>query len=210
MKKLGPASFGFIRKDGMLQKHPDEAPVRQRMFELFAKHQRKKTVAMILNAEGHQTRSGAHFNGTTVGRLLSEEAAKGIPGVADPLVSEALWQRCNDILENQKNQGPARRKVAHVFAGILRCHCGTKMYVPSNADKYVCAKCRGKIPTSDLEAVFLHVLTQWIEETEGIEVNNIMRFWKRASLDVRRQIVEQVADGIVVDDKKVTFGLVAL
>ena len=137
MTKLGPPSFGFYRQNGRLVADPDEVHVRQYIFELFLEHQRKKTVAMILNAEGHRTRSGAEFNGTTIGRLLSEEAAKGISGVADALVSKDLWDRCNDILEKQQRVGPARRKVSHLFAGLVHCSCGTKMYVPSNTDKYV-------------------------------------------------------------------------
>lgn len=210
MKRTGPPSFGFVRENGMLHAHPDEAPVRRRIFELFAEHQRKKTVAMILNAEGHRTRSGALFNGTTVGRLLAEETAKGIPGVAETLVPEDLWQRCNDILDKQKGNGAAPRKVAHLFAGLTNCRCGTKMYVPSNTDKYVCTSCRHKIPTDDLEAVFLHVLTQWIDQTDGLDLPNATRFWNAASFDTRRQLIEQIAEHIVVDGKKITFGLVAL
>ncbi len=210
MKKLGPASFGFIRKDGMLRLHPGEAPVRRYMFELFAEHRRKKTVAVILNAEGHRTRSGSEFNGTTVGRLLGEETAKGIPDVSEQIVSEDLWQRCNDILESQKNQKPARRKVAYLFAGLVHCECGPKMYVPSNTDKYVCTKCRGKIPTDDLEAIFLHQLSNWIQDTDEIELSNLNGFWTKATFDVRRQVVEQITERIRVADKKVTFDLVAL
>ena len=210
MTKQGPTSFGFIRENGMLRPHPEEAPVRRYMFELFAEHQRKKTVAVILNAEGNRTRSGAEFNGITVGRLLTEEAAKGIPDVAEPLVSEQLWQRCNEILQNQKNKTPARRKVSHLFAGLIHCGCGSKMYVPSNTDKYVCTSCRSKMPSDDLESIFLHQLSRWIEQTEKIELQNVTGFWSKSPFDVRRQVVEQITERIVIADKKVTFSLVAL
>lgn len=210
MTKLGPPSFGFRREDGRLVADPIEAPVRRYMFELFLEHQRKKTVATILNAEGHRTRSGAEFNGTTVGRLLSEEAAKGIPGVADALVSAELWQRCNDILNNQKREGPAPRKVSHLFAGLVHCSCGNKMYVPSNTDKYVCSGCRGKIPTDDLEAVYLHQLADWLESSDAVPSSNLTSFWSQTSFETRRQLIEQSAERIVIDDKKVTFALFAL
>jgi site-specific DNA recombinase len=210
MTKLGPPSFGFRRQDGRLVTDPDEAPVRQHIFELFLEHRRKKTVAMVLNAEGHRTRSGAEFNGTTIGRLLTEEAVKGVPGVADALVSQDLWQRCNAILESQKREGPARRKVSHLFAGLVHCSCGTKMYVPSNTDKYVCSACRSKIPTDDLEAVYLHQLADWLESNDEIRCSSLTSFWSNAPFETRRQLVEQSAERIVISGKKVTFALFAL
>jgi len=184
--------------------------VRKLIFELFQEHQRKKTVAMILNAEGHRTRSGAEFNGTTIGRLLTEEAAKGIPAVADALVSPELWQRCNGILDSQKQDGPARRKVSHLFAGLVHCSCGTKMYVPSNTDKYVCVSCRSKVPTDDLEAVYLHQLSDWIESSDQIHCSNVTSFWSNAPFEIRRRLVEQSAERIIIDGKKVSFILFAL
>ena len=210
MKKLGPPSFGFIRDGGMLRPHPQEAGVRRYLFELFAEHQRKKTVAVILNAEGHRTRGGAEFNGTTIGRLLAEEVAKGIPDVAAPLVSEELWNRCNDILNNQKANGPAKRKVAHLFAGLIHCRCGSKMYVPSNTDKYVCSGCRSKIPSDDLEAIFIRKLSDWVVSNDIPTSQNVNAVWSKSSFDVRRQVVEQIAERIVIDGKKVTFGLVVM
>ena len=180
MTKLGPSSFGFRRENGRLVAHPNEAPVRKYIFELFLEHQRKKTVAMILNAEGHRTRSGAEFNGTTIGRLLTEETAKGISDIADALVSEELWQRCNEILQKQQRDGPARRKVSHLFAGLVHCSCGSKMYVPSNTDKYVCSLCRSKIPTDDLEAVYLHQLSDWLHSNDEIRPPYPTSCWLRS------------------------------
>ena len=51
--KLGGQSpFGFIWKDGKFSVEPTEAPIRKLMYELFLKHQRKKTVARLLNDQG--------------------------------------------------------------------------------------------------------------------------------------------------------------
>jgi site-specific DNA recombinase len=136
-------------------------------------------VANELNKAGYRTRNGGKFSPSTVGRLLQDPAAKGlhrtnymkrtddvswvlkpesewIYSEVEPLVSEELWERCNKLLVNSVNHiaRPTKRTV-HLFAGLAFCTCGEKMYVPRNSPKYICGKCRTKIPTEDLEGIFL-------------------------------------------------------
>jgi len=176
----GQAAYGFQWLDKKLVPNPKEAPIRKLIYDLFLEHQRKKTVARLLNESGYRTRNGSKFTDTTVGRLLRDTTAKGLHRAnwtkgppergqkrviksqsewvynrIEPIVSEELWDKCNAILDEQekKNKRPSKKTV-QLFAGYVKCACGQTMYVPSNTPKYVCYKCRNKIGIADLEEIF--------------------------------------------------------
>jgi len=184
-KKVGGAAcYGYQYKDAKFSPHPEEAPVRKLLYELFLEHRRRKTVARVLNEKGFRTRNGSGFSGTTVNRLLRDSTAMGLYRAnyskstgegkkwvlkpkedwvfikVEPIVSEEIWKECNAILDDQakKFRRPARKAV-QLFAGLAICECGGKMYVSSSSPgKYVCQKCRNKIGVVDLEEVFHHQL----------------------------------------------------
>lgn len=190
----GAAPFGYEWKDNKLVVHPVESHVRKLMYELFAKNKRMKGVARLLNQSGYRTRNGSKFTDTTVLRLLQDTTAKGlyrsnhtyrddkgklIPKPesewvftpVEPIVSGDLWKECNDALDARKAQRPLGRKPVHLFAGLLHCHCGGKMYVFSRSPKYVCPKCRNKITVDDIEGFFHDVLEDFFVSHEKIKTH---------------------------------------
>jgi site-specific DNA recombinase len=185
----GAAPFGFQWKDRQLVPEPKEAPIRKLIYELFLQHRRKKTVARLLNEQGHRTRNGSLWTNTTIDRLLRDPTARGrrranytrikngkrelkphdqwVFSAIEPIVSDELWTQCNAVLDQQGGKRPSKRPV-QLFGGLTVCACGTKMYVPSDSPKYVCRACRNKIPIGDLEAVFHEQLKQFLLSPDDV------------------------------------------
>jgi len=115
----------------------------------------------------------------------------------EPLVSEDLWDRCNELLVNSVNHiaRPTKRTV-HLFAGLAFCGCGEKMYAPRNSPKYVCGKCRTKIPTEDLEGIFVEQLKSFLISNDQVDsfLNRAREGLaeKEALLETRKKEVDRV------------------
>ena len=190
----GPAPFGYEWKDNKLVVNPTEAPVRKLMYELFSKQKRMKGVARLLNQAGYRTRKGARFTDTTVERLLKDPSAKGqyranhtyrdakgklhrkpesewVFTPVEAIVSEELWDECHRLHSERARRTPVGPKPVHLFAGLLYCGCGQKMYVFSRSPKYICPKCRNKIPIEDIEAIFRDELQNFFVSKEKIQAH---------------------------------------
>lgn len=189
----GAAPFGYHWQGGELLPHPDEAPIRTLMYELFVEHQRKGTVARILNERGHRTRRGNKFSIHGMQVLLRDPTAKGLRRSnytwseqrggsvhlkpedewewheCPAVVPVELWERCNAILDEQaKGRRPGRRGT-YLFAGKVVCaHDNTKMYVLNESPKFICRECRNKIPQEDVEVIFRDQLNSFFNSEEEI------------------------------------------
>jgi len=166
----GSAPYGYQWQNRELVIHSQEAPIRRRAYELFLQYMRKGTVAKLLNAEGHRTRSGALFSDTQLGRILICPSAKGIyyfnrvrktgpwAGTEKPedewgkapcpsIIPEEMWNQVNDILEKQAKQWKRPGKVpVNPFGNRIWCQCGGRMYERKNIGKFHCRKCNRKVP----------------------------------------------------------------
>lgn len=174
----GHAPYGFKWEDKKLVQVPQEATVRRLAFESFLEHKRKGVVARLLNAKGYRTRGGKEFRDMHVKRMLECPSAIGVyrtnthkgngkgwskkpesewgSSPCPAIVSEEVFQRVNQIMEQQfKPTAKPGKKPAHVFAGIVRCGCGGKMYVYTRSPNYTCTRCKNKISAKALDEMFV-------------------------------------------------------
>ena len=196
-KRLGgQARFGYSWEGEKLVINEEEAPIRKLMYELFLKEKRKKSVATILNERGYRTHSGGKFHGSSVKRWLRDPISKGLRRTnysqestvnqsmrlkpqdewyfheCPAIVSEELWQKVNDILDEQdRNRKPIQNRRVHLFTNYIFCHCGSRMNVRSRLTHYKCTSksCTNKIRRDDLEEAFKSRLTEFLSNKRDLE-----------------------------------------
>jgi hypothetical protein len=167
--------------------HPEEAPVRRLVHEYFLKYRRIGTVTRLLTEAGHRSRKGKPFSNHGISIMLRDSTPKGLHRAnyitydantkawklkpefdwvfqeVEPILKAELWDACAAMLEERDaSHTPRAKRAVQLFAGVLFCGCGAKMYVPSNTPKYVCQKCRNKIPIGDLEDIFIEQLRDYM------------------------------------------------
>ena len=188
----GSSPYGYRWQDRKLVLQPEEAAIRRKAYELFLQCRRKGQVAQQLNVAGYRTRGGSIWHDTSILRLLDESSAKGVylfntqrqtgnwrtepkpesewgKVECEPIVSEALWNQVNQIIEEQlKSWKKPGKPTVHLFSGLAHCSCGNKMYVAANNPKYFCRKCCNKIPIVDLEGIVRDELKGFFGQPERI------------------------------------------
>ena len=222
-KKLGgQAQFGFIWNENELELHPDESPIRKMMYELFIKEERKTTVANILNDMGYRTRRGAKFSRGVVKRWLRDPISKGMRRTnylqQNPLtkanelkpqeewyfhecpqiVSEELWQKVNDILDEQdKSRKPVLNRKVHIFTNYIYCHCKSRMNVRSRLTHYKCKNknCVNKIRRDDLEEAFKSRLNNFLQDKK-----ELAQYFQHSKKALKNK--EKKFDGLKDEQKK--------
>ncbi|MBL9131707.1 MAG: recombinase family protein, partial [Verrucomicrobiaceae bacterium] len=224
----GVAPYGFRWEDKKLVQVPEEVVIRKLAFELFMEHRRKGAVARLLNQRGYRTRNACKFVDMNIARMLRCPSAKGAYRInifkstgkgwgreAKPesewgvspcqrIVSDSVFDHVNQILEEQYKPGerPAKKPV-HVFAGIVRCECGGRMYVYSRSPNYACKDCKNKIAITALDELFLGSIQDTLSDS-----GKIARHLKLAKARIAQRERDAVAtrqqiEGVKTEMRKV-------
>jgi site-specific DNA recombinase len=215
----GWAPYGFKWENKTLVQVPREAAVRRLAFELFLEHKRKGVVARTLNSKGHRTRGGKEFRDMHIKRMLECPSAKGAyrlnthkgkskgwtrkpesewgTSPCPAIVSEEVFQRVNQILEQQfKPAAKPAKKPVHVFAGIVKCGCGGKMYVYTRSPNYSCTRCKNKMSAKALDEMFVGSIQDTLADSSQLATQiNVAKSkiaQRKEQAGVARQQIQEV------------------
>ncbi|MFT3784894.1 MAG: recombinase family protein [Tepidisphaeraceae bacterium] len=208
----GKIPYGYQWKDRRVVIEPDEARIRRLAYELFLQCRRKLTVARMLNDRGFRTRAGNPFDDETVDRMIRDPSGKGMHRAhytkchdtkgkhrvvrpesewvwmkVQPIVSEAVWEECNNYLDERRQRYQRRANpFAVVFDRLVFCQCGQRMYTRSSAARrFACEKCHTKMPILDLEAMYFEQLEAFFCSRPRIESE--LNSARRSNAKVQRE-----------------------
>jgi site-specific DNA recombinase len=216
------APYGYKVEKQQLVLHPEEAPIRREVYELFLQHRRKFTVARMLNEKGYRTRKGQPWREIQLMDMLVDSSAKGVyffnrekrvgawKSVPKPesewgriecprIVSDEVWSEANRILEESKRswKQPGRLPT-QPFSNLAWCNCGGKMYARTDSPKYLCRKCNNKIAIVDLENVFHQKLKTFFADpaqlTAHLRQSNETLKQKEQLIGINEQAIQKIRD----------------
>lgn len=198
--------FGYIMRDG--EYYPDEesgkANIVREVFTLYASGVKQREIALVLAEKGIRTRYGKKpenrwvdymlHNHCYIGKIrycadgtravskrqLDNENIMIVDGQHKPIISMELWDKVQQMLEEQKKAYPKHTRqmqpVDHLLKGLVRCSaCGGTLAVSGTSGKakirtvQCCNYSRGSCRTSHsitiprLEEAFIEGLKQAVE-----------------------------------------------
>ena len=171
----GVGPFGYVWKDNHLIVNPDEASVIKKVFSTFIETDNMALTARMMNKRGYRTKEGAEFKNSTIKRILTNTAYKGqkranyskskgskkswkwkpesewVYQEVEPIVDNDSWEKVNVAIKIKAKNYVSNPQFnsKYIFAGLLKCECGQKMYVAKykamKIPRYTCRVCGTKI-----------------------------------------------------------------
>lgn len=154
----GTVPFGYKSVNQKLVPDENTAPIMRKIFEDYGAGVPMKEIIEGLKAKGITATRGGELSYTSFMYQLSNPAyigkamyqGKVVPGLCEPLISDELFQRVQDIMKARAHApGAGKAKVNYLLQGKIFCgHCGAAMNGESGRShtgtiyNYYC--CRGK------------------------------------------------------------------
>ncbi len=148
---------GSRRAESVLEIGPERAPFVREAFELYATGNWSiKALHTEMTKRGLRTRRGTPLSLSKLPEILKHKIYAGIvswgeievPGKHPALVSQAIYERVQEVLRAHDKAGPRTRKHAHHLRGALVCaSCGSRLGVTvskGRSDRYPYFFCFGR------------------------------------------------------------------
>jgi len=177
--------FGYrnvVGADGKKTIAPDEqiAPFIIKIFEWYATGDYSLSeVAKKAKENGLRYRSGRKVAKGYIHKALRNRVYMGefewdgeiYSGNYQPLVSQELWQRVQNVLDGRFSKRSRKRKHGFAYSGLIRCgHCGCSLVGQIQKKRYVyyhCSGAKGKCPEPyTREEVFEDLFTDILGQLE--------------------------------------------
>jgi site-specific DNA recombinase len=200
----GSLPWGYVKGDqGIAVPDPKRAAAIGALFERYATGQHShRDLANWLNTQGHRTTRGALFCADTIRDMLANvtycgyvsaqrSTSKEIRGKHQPLIDEALFDRCADLRRQRTTtRNPGRPSQRYLLRSIVRCQrCDGRMHGTATGrqqiPRYYCATRRKQ-----------HGCDQPLAPAAPIE-DQIVEFISdfRPSQAIRDEILHRLANG---------------
>ena len=205
----GPPPYGYKWVDARLEINEPEADVRRLIYSLFLEHKKYITVANILNERGIESREQVGWSDAMIKRVIVDPVAIGrrvvnftgksedqwIEQDAPAIIDNETYQACLQIVDGKVRRGRAPR---HLFAGLVHCACGKKIYTDHVSKSYRCRnrECKTVIKSAELERAFENRLADLFSSGDTVSLfdEQIEREIdsKQKELDFRQRDLERL------------------
>ncbi len=151
---MGPAWLELDKARGEWRFVPDKVATVQRVFELAASGLGAPTIASKMNDAGIPTMGKAEYweagivaamlrNQAVIGRLVPRNNELPIKEDAyPPIVAPEVFHLVQEHINGRAaNRGRTGTNVANLFAGVVRCECGSRMRFVSGAKPHLYLRC---------------------------------------------------------------------
>jgi DNA invertase Pin-like site-specific DNA recombinase len=144
----GPRPYGYRPEDAVLQVVEDEARIVRRIYDRTLAGQSQRQITRDLNADGVPALK-TKWTQSMVSRILRAPLYRGAvtlkgeehPGQHEPIIDEATWHKVSALRANAARTLSGRKfsKRFLLSRGMLKCRCGSTMFVNSGHDTYYCS-----------------------------------------------------------------------
>lgn len=124
---------------------PEQAEIIREIFDLYLKGNGSKTIANTLNLKDDcPSPTGTKWTARTINNFIKnrtyigERTVKGVGTYTiDSIIDDEIFNKATEIREGKYNTKHRKRDIPNPFTSILKCGCGSPIYVGVDRGHYI-------------------------------------------------------------------------